>query len=67
MMMHLPTPQIPTYPVLPLNPTDVTSPPASYSDSYSNGVTYQYVWQIDIQGSLVYGANKWCGAVSSSG
>ncbi len=41
----------PYVPSSPLNPTYVTSPPASYSDSYSNGVTYQYVWQIDIQGS----------------
>jgi DNA-binding HxlR family transcriptional regulator len=41
----------PYVPSSPLNPTYVTSPPADYSDVYSNGVTYQYVWQIDIQGS----------------
>ena len=43
---------------LPLNmnmPT-MTSPPANYSDTYGNGVTYEFAWQIDIAqaGTLSY-------------
>jgi DNA-binding HxlR family transcriptional regulator len=32
-----------------LNPTMVTSPPTDFSDVYSNGIIYQYVWAISIQ------------------
>ncbi len=31
-----------------LNIPTMTNPPASYSDTYGNGVTNEYVWQIDI-------------------
>jgi DNA-binding HxlR family transcriptional regulator len=31
-----------------LNIRTMTNPPASYSDTYGNGVIYEYVWQIDI-------------------
>jgi hypothetical protein len=27
----------------------MTNPPENYSDIYSNGVIYLYVWEIDIQ------------------
>lgn len=33
-----------------LNPMMVTSSPADYSDVYANGLIYQYVWAIEIQG-----------------
>jgi DNA-binding HxlR family transcriptional regulator len=33
-----------------LNPTMVTSQPTDYSDVYGNGLIYQYVWAIEIQG-----------------
>jgi len=32
-----------------INGGAMTSPPANYSDVYSNGLIYRYVWQIDIQ------------------
>jgi DNA-binding HxlR family transcriptional regulator len=42
-----------TNPSTALDPSTVISPPTDYSDVYSNGVIYQYVWQIDIQRSIL--------------
>lgn len=50
-----PNPGYQTNPSTALYPTIVTSPPTDYSDFYSNGVIYQYVWQIDIQRSSLAG------------
>lgn len=50
-----PNPGYQTNPSTALYPTIITSPPTDYSDFYSNGVIYQYVWQIDIQRSSLAG------------
>jgi DNA-binding HxlR family transcriptional regulator len=38
---------------------NMTSPPTNYSDVYSNGVIYRYVWQIDIEKSGVKSIPPW--------